>query len=97
MSLLKHRLASINTFTEEMRHAPSSNRIVLGFLGSCLLTIRCDMQTIGTPVNLIVQYLKPLLYKDFVSFLQKRYKRLKPLTCFHPSVETEGSQLQILL
>ncbi len=54
-------------------------------------------KTLEHPINLIVQHLKPLLYKDYVSKVYRRYRGLKSLTCFHPSVETEGSQLQAFL
>ena len=42
------------------------------------------MQTTGTPNELIIQCLKPLLYKDFVSILYRGYKVLKHLSGFHP-------------
>ena len=51
------------------------------------------MQTTGTPNELIIHSMKPLLHKDFVSFLYRGYKVLKHLSSFHPMVKTIGSQL----
>ncbi len=51
------------------------------------------MQTTGTAiklehlVSLIIQWLKPLFYKDCVSKMY-RYARLKPRSRFHPTARS---------